>query len=104
MGNTFECCEQQNSEEQLELPRSARGRKANTFDSLPSLAGDDSKDQEDASVLPSPVRGWNMSSAGMDGLSWTVELHRVEGDRLGIDVDHQYPEYLLVERVTDGGA
>ncbi|KAF4659853.1 hypothetical protein FOZ61_004448 [Perkinsus olseni] len=93
----------QNSEEQLDLPRSARGRKANTFDSLPSLAGDDSKDQEDASVLPSPVRGWNMSSAGMDGLSWTVELHRVEGDRLGIDVDHQYPEYLLVERVTNGG-
>ncbi|KAF4700378.1 hypothetical protein FOZ63_001358, partial [Perkinsus olseni] len=55
MGNTFECCERQNSEEQLELPRSARGRKANTFDSLPSLAGDDSKDQEDAGVLPSPV-------------------------------------------------
>lgn len=25
------------------------------------------------------------------------------GDRLGIDVDHQYPEFLLVERVTNGG-
>lgn len=57
MGNTFECCDRRDSEEQLELPRSARGKKASgTFDSLPSLAGDDSKDQDDASVLPSPVR------------------------------------------------
>ncbi|KAF4667013.1 hypothetical protein FOL47_003803 [Perkinsus chesapeaki] len=95
-------------EDQLELPKSARRKKkAETFESLPSLVADDDgvdeDSKEDGSVLPSPVRGWNMSSAGMDGLSWTVELHRQQGDRLGIDVDHQYPEFLLIERVTEGG-